>query len=215
MVSWKSESTVWHFCFAIFLFDCFVLFFLFFIGGGWGFVLAFFFFVVIEYNEIWFSGLGIFICFCLKFQSPKLLLFLFYSLRVLSHQCGCSLESEWHQVSSGLQDSSQYLGRSQQGCSLDYHDSSSDFQLFQSLFLTIEHRSKHNKLQSVSCSTKRQNPQDDKFFFAFLGDPFVSQNPREFYASYFLERIRFLFLQFSSMVKTQSFARFPFLPSRA
>ena len=35
---------------------------------------------------------------------------------------------EWQQVSSGLQDSSQYSGRSQQCCNLDGLDSSSNFQ---------------------------------------------------------------------------------------
>ena len=38
---------------------------------------------------------------------------------------GLSLESEWQQVSSSLQDSSQYSGRSQQYCSLDCLHSSS------------------------------------------------------------------------------------------
>ena len=46
---------------------------------------------------------------------------------------GLSLESEWQQVSSGLQDSSQYSGWSQQCFSLDDLDSLSDFQFLQSL----------------------------------------------------------------------------------
>ena len=40
---------------------------------------------------------------------------------------------EWQQVSSGLQDSSQYSGRSQQCCNLDGLDSSSNFQLLSRL----------------------------------------------------------------------------------
>ena len=47
---------------------------------------------------------------------------------------GLSLEFEWQQVSSGLQDSSQYSGWSQQCCSLVKLDSSLDFQYFQSPF---------------------------------------------------------------------------------
>ena len=46
---------------------------------------------------------------------------------------GFSLEFEWQQVSSGLQDSSQYSGRSQKCCSLDGLHSSSNFQIHQSL----------------------------------------------------------------------------------
>ena len=46
---------------------------------------------------------------------------------------GLSLESEW-QVSSSIQDSSQYSGRSQQCCSLDGLHSSSYLQVFQFLY---------------------------------------------------------------------------------
>ena len=46
--------------------------------------------------------------------------------------------SELLQVSSGLQDSSQYSGRPQQCCSLDGLDSPSDFQLFQSPFQAFD-----------------------------------------------------------------------------
>ena len=45
-----------------------------------------------------------------------------------------SLEFKWQQVSSSLQDSSQYSGRSQQCCSLDGLHSSSYFQILQSLY---------------------------------------------------------------------------------
>ena len=44
---------------------------------------------------------------------------------------GFSLESKWQQVSSALWDSSQYSDLSQQRCSLDGLDLSSDFQFFQ------------------------------------------------------------------------------------
>ena len=47
---------------------------------------------------------------------------------------GLSLESEWQQVSSGLKDSPQYFGRSQQYRSLDGLCSSSDSQFFQPSF---------------------------------------------------------------------------------
>ena len=45
---------------------------------------------------------------------------------------GLSHEFEWQNVSSGLQDSSQYSNHSQQCSSLNCLDSSSDFKLFQS-----------------------------------------------------------------------------------
>ena len=44
-----------------------------------------------------------------------------------------SLESEWQQVSSSLQDSSQYSGRSQKCCRLDGFNPSANFQVLQSL----------------------------------------------------------------------------------
>ena len=44
------------------------------------------------------------------------------------------MKSEWQQVSSGLQDSSQYSSQSQQCFNLDGLDLSPDFQLFQSPF---------------------------------------------------------------------------------
>ena len=47
---------------------------------------------------------------------------------------GFSLEFEWQQVSSSLQDSSQYFGRSQQCYSLDSLHSSSYFQVLQPLY---------------------------------------------------------------------------------
>ena len=47
---------------------------------------------------------------------------------------GLSVNSKWQQVSSGVQDSSEYSDRSQQCCNLDDLDSSSDFQFYQSSF---------------------------------------------------------------------------------
>ena len=46
---------------------------------------------------------------------------------------GLSQEFKWQQVSSNLQDYSQYSGRSQQGRNLDGLHSSSNFQVLQSL----------------------------------------------------------------------------------
>ena len=53
---------------------------------------------------------------------------------------GLSQESEWQQVSSGVQDSPEYSHRSQQCCSLNSLDSSTDFQFLQS-FLALGNRS--------------------------------------------------------------------------
>ena len=47
---------------------------------------------------------------------------------------GFSLELEWQQVSSSLQDSSQYFGQSQQCCILDSLHLSHYFQVLQSLY---------------------------------------------------------------------------------
>ena len=59
---------------------------------------------------------------------------------------GLSQESGRQQVSSGLEDSSRYSGRSQEYCSLDGHHSSSDFQIFQLSFQTFLDRSKRTNL---------------------------------------------------------------------
>ena len=56
---------------------------------------------------------------------------------------GFSLQPEWQQVSSGLQDFSQYSSWSQDCCSLDGLHSSSDFQIFHSSFQVSEDRSKN------------------------------------------------------------------------
>ena len=67
-----------------------------------------------------------------------IIILLSYSLQVFptSVTCWFSLESEWQQVSSGLYDSSQYSGQSQQ-CCLDSLESSADFQLFQPSFQAL------------------------------------------------------------------------------
>ena len=107
-----------------------------------------------------------------------------------------SLESEWQQISSGLQDSSQYSSRSHQCCSEEYLDSSSDFQ-FSSLFscpsktitsspttigITVTlystvsfyslTRSKYLSFRFILFSfcgpPEQQNPRADKFFFLFI-----------------------------------------------
>ena len=58
---------------------------------------------------------------------------------------GLSQKSEWLQVSLGLQDSSQYSGRSHQCCYLDGFDSFFDFQLFQPLFQAFRDSFEHTK----------------------------------------------------------------------
>ena len=64
---------------------------------------------------------------------------------------GLSLESEWQQVSSGLQDSSEHFSPSQQCCSLNILDSSSDFSLFQSPFQSFRDCSKHTNYNCYHC----------------------------------------------------------------
>ena len=59
-----------------------------------------------------------------------MIFFFFFTLAVAD---GFPLESEWQQVSSSLEDFSQYSGRSQQCCSLDGLHSSSYFQVLQFL----------------------------------------------------------------------------------
>ena len=53
-------------------------------------------------------------------------------IHTFSHQYKLLLKSEWQQVTTGLQDSSQYSSRFQQCCSLNDLDSFSDLQRFQS-----------------------------------------------------------------------------------
>ena len=55
-----------------------------------------------------------------------------------------SLESEWQQVSSSFQDSSQYSDRSQQCCSLDGIISSSYLQVLQFLYQSFGDYTKRN-----------------------------------------------------------------------
>ena len=64
-----------------------------------------------------------------------IIIIIIYSLEFFTSALadGLSLEFEWQQVSSSLQDFSQYSGLSQQCCSLDGLQPSSDFQVLQSL----------------------------------------------------------------------------------
>ena len=67
---------------------------------------------------------------------------------------GClSLESKWLQVSAGLQDTFLSSGRSQQYCSLNGLDSSSDFQFYQSFSKPFRDRSKCTKYCWYHCQT--------------------------------------------------------------
>ena len=77
-----------------------------------------------------------------QFQVPRYYHFTFCDIFVPALVDGHSLEFEWQHVYSGLQDSSQYSGQSQQICCLNCLDSSSDFQLFKLLFQSFEDRSK-------------------------------------------------------------------------
>ena len=65
-----------------------------------------------------------------------------------------SLESEWHQVSAGIQDPSQYSGWSQQCRRLDDLDSSSDFQHFQPPFQDFPKSTNYNWYQRYSLVPK-------------------------------------------------------------
>ena len=93
-----------------------------------------------------------------------------------------SLESEWQQVTSGLQDSSQYSSWPKKCWSLGDLCLSSNFQLTQALYQDFGYCSEY-----TNCNWYHHH-----FFVASLGlifwpgsgDLFVSQNPREFYASH-------------------------------
>ena len=72
-----------------------------------------------------------------KFAIPQVLLLFFFCFEIFFTQAqagGFSLGFEWQQVSSSLQDSSQYSGQSQQCCSSDSLQPSSYFQILQSLY---------------------------------------------------------------------------------
>ena len=110
---------------------------------------------------------------------------------------GISEESGWQSFSSGQQDSSKYSSRSQQCCSLDGLDSTSDFQFLQSLLQTLKDYSEctdynwyylhlhvpqlfkfFGKIQvffnhftfffPLQGPPEQQNPLEDKFSFSFL-----------------------------------------------
>ena len=64
-----------------------------------------------------------------------LIIIIIYSLEIFTstNVDGRSLEFEWQQVSSSIQDSSQYSGRSHKFCSLDRLHSFSNFQVLRAL----------------------------------------------------------------------------------
>ena len=78
---------------------------------------------------------------------------------------GFLLESEWQQVSSCLQDFSQYSSRSQQCCCLDGLNFSTDFQFLQSLLQAPGDRSEFTKYNLVSPSLSSSKA---SFFFFFF-----------------------------------------------
>ena len=81
----------------------------------------------------------------IKHGSVFFIIFFYYiasEFFTLSSVDGFTLKSEWHQVPSGLQDSSKYSARLQQCYSLDGLGSSSDFQLFQPPYKAFRNRSK-------------------------------------------------------------------------
>ena len=86
-------------------------------------------------------------------------IYYFTSYEIFTHVLadGLSLESEWQQVSSGFQDSSQYYGWSQKCCNWVSLDLSSNFQLFQPPFQAFRGPFQACQLQFVSpspsCST--------------------------------------------------------------
>ena len=63
-----------------------------------------------------------------------IIILLFWEFFTPTFADGFPRESEWQQVSSSLQDSSQYSGRSQKYCSLDGLHYSSYFQVLQALY---------------------------------------------------------------------------------
>ena len=80
--------------------------------------------------------------------------FFFFTARkffTLALADGFPLEFEWQQVPSGLQDSAQYSGRSQQWYDLDGLESSSDFQFFHSAFPAFGNRSEYTNYNWYHC----------------------------------------------------------------
>ena len=91
-----------------------------------------------------------------------------------SHQL-CLMVFQWslrNKVSSGLQDSSQYSGRSQQCCSMNGLDSFSDFQLFQpsfsSLFKWASDNWYYRNLQVPQLSLLSRKTKHFFIFFVYL-----------------------------------------------
>ena len=95
---------------------------------------------------------------------------LFYSLWIFhtNNNCWFSLKSKWQQVSSAVQDSSQYSSRFWQCCGLDGLNSFSDLQVPQSLFCVFLDYS---------------NGSNNNWYYCHLHDPQLFN---------FLERFRYL-----------------------
>ena len=76
---------------------------------------------------------------CNFLQRIIIIIIIIYSLEFFTSVLadGFSLESEWQQVSSSLQDSSQYSGRLQLFSSLDGLHSSANFQVFPFLLVIL------------------------------------------------------------------------------
>ena len=78
---------------------------------------------------------------------------------------GLSRVSEWQQVSSSLQDSSEYYCWSQQYCSLDGFDSTTDFQFFKSLLQDLRD---HSERVNYNCYYLHFHVLLSFLFFLFL-----------------------------------------------
>ena len=88
---------------------------------------------------------------------------------------GFSLEFEWQQVSSSLQDSSQYSGHSQQCCHLDSLFPSTNFQVIQSsiiLWLLCQKHQSQLAQSSLSCSTAFFNSLARSRYLSFFSHSF-------------------------------------------
>ena len=77
---------------------------------------------------LWFVNVFTLLC-LIYFEAFLLIILLIWEFVTSALAVGFPLESEWPQVFSSSQDSSQYSGRSQQYCSLDGLHSSSYFQI--------------------------------------------------------------------------------------
>ena len=110
---------------------------------------------------------------------------------------GFSLEFEWQQVSSGIQDSSQYSGRSLWYCILDGLPSCSYFQVLHSLF----------PVQSLADCTECTN---HKCYHRHFHDPLFFQFFRKVKVSISLFAFFFSFTQWLGGTKKFTIRQFPF-----